>query len=105
MTANNSKSYLPYLNKLVDQYNNIHHHSIKKNHIDTDYFALTENIQTNSSKFKVDGRVRITKYKNNFSKIITTVPKTKTNEVENKIPNNSKYITTQKLNKFTGKKI
>ena len=23
MTANNSKSYLPYLNKLVDQYNNI----------------------------------------------------------------------------------
>ena len=47
MTANNSKSYLPYLNKLVDQYNNIHH---QKNHIDADYFALTENIQTNSSK-------------------------------------------------------
>ena len=29
--ANNSKSYLPYLNKLVDQYNNIYHHSINKN--------------------------------------------------------------------------
>ena len=28
MTANDSKSYLPYLNKLVDQYNNTHHHSI-----------------------------------------------------------------------------
>ena len=28
MTANNSKSYLNYLNKLVDQYNNTFHHSI-----------------------------------------------------------------------------
>ena len=28
MTANNSKSYLPYLNKLVDQYDNTYHHSI-----------------------------------------------------------------------------
>ena len=25
-TANDSKSYLPYLNKLVDQYNNTYHH-------------------------------------------------------------------------------
>ena len=31
MTANDSKSYFPYLNKLVDQYNNNHHHSIIKN--------------------------------------------------------------------------
>ena len=29
-TANNSKSYLPYLNKLLYQYNNTHHHSIDK---------------------------------------------------------------------------
>ena len=28
MTANNSKSYLNYLNKLVDQFNNTFHHSI-----------------------------------------------------------------------------
>ena len=28
MAANDSKSYLPYLNKLVDQYNNTYHHSI-----------------------------------------------------------------------------
>ena len=28
MTANNSKSYLNYLNKSVDQYNNTFHHSI-----------------------------------------------------------------------------
>ena len=31
MTANDSKSYFPYLNKLVDQYNNNYHHSIIKN--------------------------------------------------------------------------
>ena len=30
MTANDSKSYLPYLNKLVGQYNNTYHHSINK---------------------------------------------------------------------------
>ena len=31
MTANDSKSYLPYLNKLVDQYNNTYHFSTNKN--------------------------------------------------------------------------
>ena len=30
MTANDSKSSLPYLNKIVDQYNNTYHHSINK---------------------------------------------------------------------------
>ena len=30
MTANDRKSYLPYLNKLVDQYNNTSHHSINE---------------------------------------------------------------------------
>ena len=30
MTANDSKSYLPYLNKLVYQYNNAYNHSFKK---------------------------------------------------------------------------
>ena len=34
MTANDSKSYLGYLNKLVDQYNNTYHHSIGKNSTD-----------------------------------------------------------------------
>ena len=28
MTANGSKSYLSYLNKVVDEYNNTYHHSI-----------------------------------------------------------------------------
>ena len=70
MTANDSNSYLPYLDKLVNQYNNTYHDSIVKNPITSDYFALTENIETNlkAPKFKVNGRARITKYKNVFSK-------------------------------------
>ena len=70
MTANDSKSYLPYLNKLVDQYSNTYHHSINEKAINADYSALTEKIETNhkAPKFKVNDRVRITKYKNNFSK-------------------------------------
>ena len=30
MTVNDSNSYLDYLNKLVDQYNNTYHHSVIK---------------------------------------------------------------------------
>ena len=68
MTANDSKSYLPYLNNLVGQYNNAYHHSINKNFINADYSALTGKIETNpkAPKFKVNDRVRITKYKNIF---------------------------------------
>ena len=70
MKADKSKSYLPYLNKLVDQYNNTYHHSINQKPINADYSALTEKIETNpkAPKFKVNGRVRIIKYKNIFSK-------------------------------------
>ena len=69
MTANYSKSYLPYLNKLVDQYNT-YHHSINKKTINADHSTLTEKIETNliAPKFKVNDRVSITKYKNIFSK-------------------------------------
>ena len=41
MTSNNSKSYFPYLNKLVDQYNNTYHNSINKKPINVEYSALT----------------------------------------------------------------
>ena len=72
-TANNSKSHLPYFNKLVDQYNNTYHHSINKKPINANYSALTQNIEMNSRapKFKVNDTVRITKYKNIFSKCYT----------------------------------
>ena len=70
MLANDSKPYLSYLNKLEDQYNNTYYHSINKKPVNADYSALTEKIETNpkSPKFKVNDRVRITKYKNIFSK-------------------------------------
>ena len=70
MTPNDSKSYLAYLNKLVNQYNNTYYHSNGKKAINIDYSALTEKIETNSKtpKFKVYDRVTITKYNNIFSK-------------------------------------
>ena len=62
MTANDSKSYLAYLNKLADQCNNTYHHSINKKPINADYSVLAEKIGTNSKspKFKINDRVRIT---------------------------------------------
>ena len=42
MAANDNKSYLSYLNKLVDQYNNTYDHSINKKPINADYSSLTE---------------------------------------------------------------
>ena len=45
MTANDSKSYLSYLNKLVDQYNNTYHHSINKKPINADYSDLMKKLR------------------------------------------------------------
>ena len=42
MTADDSKSYLTYLNKLEHHYNNTYHHSINKKPINTDYSNLNE---------------------------------------------------------------
>ena len=42
MTANDSKSCLTCLNKLVDECNNTYHHSINKNYINADSSTLTE---------------------------------------------------------------
>ena len=69
-TANDSKSYLSYLNKSVDQYINTYHRSINGKPVNSDYSALTEKIDRNpkTTRFKVNDRVRITKYKNIFSK-------------------------------------
>ena len=74
MTANNSKSYLGYLNKLVDEYNNTYYHrSIGKNPIHADYSALTEKIKLShkTPTFKVGDKVSVTKHKNIFSKSYT----------------------------------
>ena len=70
MTATDSNFYFPYFNKFIDQYNNAYCHSINNKPVNADYSALTEKIQTNpkAPKFKVNDGVRITKYKNIFSK-------------------------------------
>ena len=47
MTTNDNKSYLGYLSKLGDEYNNTYHQAIGKKPIDADYSALTEEIETN----------------------------------------------------------
>ena len=73
MRTNHGKSYLPFLNKFVDQYSNTHHYSINKKPINTDYSTPTGNIESNpkAPKFKGNDRVRITKYKNIFNKCYT----------------------------------
>ena len=57
----------------MDQYDNIYHNSIDKEPINAGYSALTKKIEINPKvpTFKVNERVRITKYKNFFSKIFT----------------------------------
>ena len=61
--AYNSLSYLYYLDKLLDEYNNTYHRSIGEKPIDADYSVLTEEIETitKAPKFKVSDRVGITK--------------------------------------------
>ena len=70
MTANNSKSYLGSLNQLVDECNNTYHHSLGRKSIHVNYSGLIEEIEPSNKtpKFKVGETVRITKYKNIFSK-------------------------------------
>lgn len=42
MITTDTKSFLCYLYKLVDEYNNAYHRSIEKKPVDVDYSALTE---------------------------------------------------------------
>ena len=73
MTAHDNKSYLSYLNKIVDQYSNTYHHSINKKPVNADYSTLPEKIETNSKAptFKINDRVNITKCKSIFSNVYT----------------------------------
>ena len=66
LTANDSKPYFGYLNKLVDEYNNIYRSSANEKLVDVDCFDLNKEIQSihKATKFEVGNRVRHTKYKN-----------------------------------------
>ena len=56
------------MNKLVDQHNNIYHHSSDKISINAGYSENTES-NLKGLKFKVNDIVRITRYNNIFSKV------------------------------------
>ena len=64
--SNDSKSYLGYVNKFVDEYNNTYHRCIVKKLIEAHYSALTEKTESihKALKFKIGHKFRITKYKN-----------------------------------------
>ena len=79
MTANDNKSYLGYLNKLVDKYNNNCHRSVGKKPIDADYSTLTKEIETNPKalKCKAGDRVRILNTKILLAKITSKIKQDK----------------------------
>ena len=60
---------------MLNQYNNTYRPSINEKILNADYSALTEKIEANPKvpKFKVNDRIRITKYKNIFSKDCTEI--------------------------------
>ena len=62
LTADDSKSYLGYLNKLSDEYNNTYHY-IGKKLDNASYHALTEEIESRhkTPQIKVADRLRIIK--------------------------------------------
>ena len=75
MATSDTKSYLIYLNQLVDKYNNSYHYAIGKRPTDADYSVSGEEIEIHSKlpEFKVGDRVIITKYKNMLSKGYTEI--------------------------------
>ena len=71
VTANENKYYLPYLIKLVDQYNNTYHHSINKKLLILIILLWIKKLRQILKPLNIkrmNNRVRIAKYKNIFSK-------------------------------------
>ena len=71
MTANSENVYFNVLNYIVDKYNNTYHKTIRMKPIDvkSDYFAeYNEESDEKDPKSKVCDHIRISKYKNIFTK-------------------------------------
>ena len=71
MTAISKNVYFDVLDYIVDKYNNTVHRTIKVKPIEVtdDYYAeYDEHPNMQDPKFKVGDNVRISKYKNTFSK-------------------------------------
>ena len=59
MAANDIKTYLGYLNKLVDKYNKSYHCCINKKSMDADYSALTKEIEADPTGFDNYHRIAV----------------------------------------------
>ena len=71
MTSVSKNVYIDKLNDIVDEYNNTYHTTIKMKPIDVKdntYINTDKEINNKDPKFKVSDRVRISKYKNIFTK-------------------------------------
>ena len=71
MTSISKNVYINKLSDIVNEYNNTYHTTIKMKPIDVKdntYINTSEKINYKDPKFKVDDRVRISKYKNIFAK-------------------------------------
>ena len=71
MTSISKNVYIDKLDDIVDEYNNTYDTTIKMKPIDVKdntYINTSKKINYKDPKFKVGGRVRISKYKNIFAK-------------------------------------
>ena len=71
MTSISKNVYIDKLDDIVDEYNNTYHTTIKMKPIDVKdntYINTSKEINNKDPKFKVDDYVRISKYKNIFTK-------------------------------------
>ena len=71
MTSISNNVYIDKLDDMVNEYNNTYHKTIRMKPTDVrdnTYMDLGKGINDNDPKFKVDDHVRISKYKNIFTK-------------------------------------
>ena len=75
MTSESKNVYIDKLDDMVDEYNNTYHRPIKMKPVDikdNTYFDFQKEVNDKDPKFKVGDHVRISKYKNIFTKGYTS---------------------------------
>ena len=71
MTSVSKNVYIDKLNDIINEYNNMYHRKIKMKPVDVKdntYIDFKKEVNDKDPKFKVGDHVRISKYKNIFSK-------------------------------------
>ena len=110
--------YIDKLDHIVDEYNNTYHRTIKMKPIDVKdntYINIDKEVNDKDPKFKVGDHVRISKYKNLFTKGNTpnwSKEAFVNKEIKNTVPwtnaindPNSEEFRTEKVLKKKGKKL